>query len=258
MRKLKRLAFFGGLAIVASLAFSSVASATHGGQTASLSFTPGKGKADAKGKPGSLRVALANTDDPSTPAPIPPLLNNYKSELSSGITINPGPFPKCTTSLEGFTADQAQAACGSSAPKSKNALVGTAAATVQIGPNVVNATGLAFNGPGELTIFIRADALNVTTIIHCALGSSSAPYKTSFNCPIPPLAGGAGAVTSVDFNFLRTEVKKKKKSATVSKKKKKKTLAFVRGKCPSGGYQYQSTFTYDDHPTEVIVNNQAC
>jgi hypothetical protein len=267
MRRLKQLYLAGGLAIVASLAFTSVASATHGGQTANLSFTP-NGKAEKSGTPGALRVQLANTDDPSTPSIIPPLLNQYVSELSSGITLDYQSFPVCTTSLENLTADQAQAACGNTAPKANNALIGTAAATVQIGPNVVNATGLAFNGPGpEITVFIRADALNVTTIIHCALGTSNAKlplYNNKFTCPIPPLAGGAGAVTSVDFNFERTEVKKKKKSfgaeaSKKKKKKKKKTITIIRGKCPpSGSYSYQSTFTYDDHATEVIVNNQPC
>ena len=107
-------------------------------------------------------------------APIPPLLNTYISELSTGITLDYSKFPVCTTSLEGLTAADAQAACGNTAPKDKNALIGTAAATVQIGTVSVDATGLAFNGPGpEITVFIRADALNVTTIIHCALGTSS-------------------------------------------------------------------------------------
>jgi hypothetical protein len=256
MRRLKRITFLGGLAIIASLAFSSVASATHGGQTANLTFSP-TGKATPKGQPGELRVQLANTDDPATPSPIPPQLNQYVAEISSGIKIDTGAFPVCNTSLENLTAEQAQQACGSQAPKSSNALVGEAAATVQIGPNVVNATGLAFNGPGELTIFIRADALNVTTVIHCAFGTSAPPYGRQFTCPIPPLAGGAGAVTSVDFKFTRIEVIKKKKKG--KKKKKKITKSFITGKCPAGGvHPFRSTFTYNDHETEVITNEDPC
>jgi hypothetical protein len=263
MRRYKRVTFLGGLAIITSLAFASVGVATHGGQTANISYTA-NGKAEKKGTPGILDVELANTDDPSTPSPVPPLLNTLLVELDQNITYDPSKFPVCTDSLENQTAEQAQALCGNTAPKNKNALIGTAAATVQIGTNTVQAVGLAFNGPNEITTFIRADALNVTTIIHCALGKSTSPgFKDQFTCPIPPLAGGAGAVTSVDFAFERTEKIKKGKGATASKKKKKKkkkkTAALIRAKCPStGSLTNQATFTYDDHATEVIPSTKAC
>ncbi len=189
---------------MSALAFAAVSSATHGGQTANISYTA-NGKAEAKGTPGILDVELKNTDDPSTPSVVPPQLNNLVVELDQNITYDASKFPVCTDSLENLPADQAQALCGNTAPKSKNALIGTAAATVQIGPNIVEAVGLAFNGPGEITTFIRADAINVTTVIHCALGKSTNPgFKDQFTCPIPPLAGGAGAVTAVDFAFERT------------------------------------------------------
>ena len=211
MRRFKRLYFVGGLTLLSALAFAAVSSATHGGQTANISYTA-NGKAEAKGTPGILDVELENTDDPSTPSVVPPQLNNLVVELDQNITYDASKFPVCTDSLENLPADQAQALCGNTAPKSKNALIGTAAATVQIGPNIVEAVGLAFNGPGEITTFIRADAINVTTIIHCALGKSTNPgFKDQFTCPIPPLAGGAGAVTSVDFAFERTEKIKRKK-----------------------------------------------
>lgn len=263
MRRFKRLYFVGGLTLVASLAFAAVSLATHGGQTTSITFAE-NGKATSKGTPGKLGVALANTDDPSTPSVVPPQLNNLVVDLSNGITFDGSKFPQCSDSLESLTADQAQATCGNTAAKKKNALIGTAAATVQIGPNVVNATGLAFNGAGKIIVFIRAEALSLTTIIECALGKSSdtSKFKDQFTCPIPPLAGGAGAVTSVDFTFERIEKIKKGKSAdaTTSKKKKKKKVAtLIRGKCPSGGsYQNQATFTYNDHETEVIPSNQSC
>lgn len=263
MRRFKRLYFVGGLTLLSALAFAAVSSATHGGQTANISYTA-NGKAEKKGTPGILDVELANTDDPSTPSVVPPQLNNLVVELDQNITYDASKFPVCTDSLENLPADQAQALCGNTAPKSKNALIGTAAATVQIGPNVVQATGLAFNGPGEITTFIRADAINVTTVIHCALGKSTNPgFKDQFTCPIPPLAGGAGAVTSVDFAFERTEKIKKKKSARSAeaskKKKKKKTAALIRAKCPpTKVLTNRATFTYNDHETEVIPSSKAC
>lgn len=258
MRKFKRTYFVTAVTLVSALAFAAVSSATHGGQTASILFSKTK-KATKKGEPGSLQVALANTDDPATPSPVPPQLNNLVVELASGIKVDGSKFPVCTQSLESLPTSgpgSAQATCGNEAPKKQNALVGTAAATVQIGPNVVNATGLAFNGPGELTIFIRAEALELTTIIHCALGNSPDPrFHTSFQCPIPPLAGGAGAVTSVDFRFERIEKVVKKKKG----KKKKKIYSFITGKCPaSAEYPYRATFTYNDHETEVLTPDQAC
>ena len=271
MRRYKRTAFVATAAMASALAFAAISMAGSrvncqpgdACQTATVTWTD-KGKAEKSGTPGSLRTAYANTDDPSTSSPIPPKLNNLRQELSNGIGVFQNEFPLCTASLEGLTADQAQATCGNTAPKDQNALVGTASATVQIGTVVVEAVGLAFNGPGELTVFIRADALNVTTIIHCALSqNASAPtYKHVFNCPVPPLAGGAGAVTSVDFTFERIEVKKKGKTADASKKKKKKkkkTISLLRGKCPSSGqYENQTTFTYDDHETIVLQTNQPC
>jgi hypothetical protein len=265
MRRFKRLYFVGGVAVLASLAFAAISVAGSGRvncqagdscQTADVSFTS-TGKKAKGGTSGKLRTAYSNTDDPSTQSPIPPKLNNLKQELSSGLAVNQGPFPVCTTSLEGLTADQAQAACGNTAAKKKNALIGTASASVQIGSVVVDAVGLAFNGPNELTVFIRADALNVTTIIHCATSTGgTGAFKYVFNCPIPPLAGGAGAVTSVDFTFERTEtIKKKKKNG----KKKKITNALITGNCPSSGqHQNQTTFTYDDHETIVLPTTQSC
>ena len=271
MRSIKRLYVAVGVAVLASLAFAAVSLAGSGRvncqagdscQTAIVTFTS-TGQKTKTGTAGKIRTAYSNTDDPSTPSPIPPILNNLKQELSSGILFNQQLFPVCTTSLEGLTAEQAQAACGNTAPKKQNALVGSASASVQIGTVTVDATGLAFNGPNELTVFIRADSLNVTTIIHCALTSNGAPpYKNVFNCPVPPLAGGAGAVTSVDFTFERTETVKKKKSAGVSKKKKKKkkvTNALITGTCPSSGtYENQTTFTYDNHETVVLQEPQSC
>jgi hypothetical protein len=261
MRRFKRLYFVGGVTVLSALAFAAVSSATHGGQTALIKFTA-NGKAEAKGTPGILDVELKNTDDPSTSSPVPPLLNNLVVELDQNITYDGSKFPVCTTSLEGLTADQAQAACGNTAPKTQNALIGTASATVQIGSVVVDAVGFGFNGPGEITTFIRADALNVTTVIHCALGKSTNPgFKDQFSCPIPPLAGGAGAVTAVDFAFERTEKIKKGKSAVASKKKKKKkkTAALIRAKCPSTKtLTNRATFTYNDHETEVIPSTNPC
>lgn len=261
MRRFKRLYFVGGLTLVASLAFSAVGLATHGGQTANVSYTA-NGKSTAKGTPGILDVELANTDDPSTPSVVPPQLQNLVVALDQNITYDGSKFPVCTDSLENLPAADAQALCGNTAPKEKNALIGTASATVQIGPNIVEAVGLAFNGPGEITTFIRAEALSLTTIIHCALGKSTAPFKDQFTCPIPPLAGGAGAVTKVDFAFERTEKIKKGKSATASKKKKKKkkkVAALIRAKCPSSGsLTNQATFTYADHETEVIPSTKPC
>jgi hypothetical protein len=270
MRRFKRLYFVGGVTVLASLAFAAVSVATHGGQTALIKYTA-NGKSTNKGTPGILDVELANTDDPSTSSPTPPQLNELVVKLDQNITYDGSKFPVCRTSLEGFTADQAQAACGNAAPKTSNALIGTASARVQIGTVVVDAVGLAFNGvnvgrqggPTEITTFIRADALNVTTVIHCALGKSAAPFKDQFTCPIPPLAGGAGAVTAVDFAFERTETikKKKKKSATASKKKKKKkkVAALVSAKCPSSGtLTNEATFTYNDHATEVIPSTNPC
>ena len=263
MRRFKRLYFVGGLTLVMSLAFAGVSSATHepgGVQPATVTFAK-TGKTTSKGDVGTLDIRLGpETDDPATPSPAPPKTTQVRVDVSQGITISGSKFPECTTAqLENLDPAAAQAACGNTASKKKNALIATGTATAQIGSTVLDATSLAFNGPGgAVIVYARVDAISTTTIVPCQLGAApdQSKYKTRFTCNVPPLAGGAGSLTSFNLKFDRVDkVVKKKKNG----KKKKTFNSIVFGKCPStGAFNFAVLFDYSDHPSDTQEITQSC
>jgi hypothetical protein len=263
MRKSKRLYFAGGLTLVMALAFAGVSSATHepgGVQAADVFFTK-TGKTTSKGTVGTLDIRLGKeTDDPNTADPVPEKATQVRVDLSKDITVDGSPFPECTTAqLEGLEPAAAQAACGNTAPKSKNALLATGDATAQIGTTELAANSLAFNGPnGAVIVYARVEAISTTTIVPCQLGPApdQSKFKTRFTCDVPPLAGGAGALTSFNLKFDRVEKKVKKKK---NGKKKKTFNSIVFGKCPSTGvFNFAVSWDYSDHPSETREITQSC
>lgn len=259
MRRFKRLYFAGGLTLVMALAFAGVSTAGHGVQPADVFFTE-TGKKTKKGTVGTLDVRLGPAnDDPATSDPVPPKPTQVRVDLSQGITVDGSKFPQCTTAqLEGAEPAAAQAACGNTAPKKKNALIATGDAKAQVGSTVLDATALAFNGPGgSVIVYARVEALSLTTIVPCQLGQApdQSKFKNRFTCDVPPLAGGAGALTEFNLKFDRVEKKVKKKKG----KKKKKFFSIVFGKCPPGGtYNFAVTWDYSDHETETREISKPC
>jgi len=231
MRRFKRLYFAGGLTLVMALAFAGVSTATHGVQPADVFFTK-TGKTTPKGDVGTLDVRLGPAaDDPATSDPVPPKPSQVRVDLSQGITVDGSKFPECTQAqLENAEPAAAQAACGNTAPKKKNALIATGDAKAQVGSTVLDASALAFNGPsGAVIVYARVEALSLTTIVPCSLGTApdQSKFKTRFTCDVPPLAGGAGALTEFNLKFDRVEKKVIKKKG---KKKKKKKCVRVKKK----------------------------
>jgi hypothetical protein len=263
MRRFKRLYFVGGLTLVMALAFAGVSSATHepgGAQAANVFFTK-TGKTTKKGDVGTLDVRLGPAnDDPATPDPVPPKPTQVRVDVSQGITISGGAFPECTQAqLEGLEPAAAQSACGNTAPKKNNALIATGDAKAQVGTTVLDADALAFNGPnGAVIVYARVAAISTTTIVPCQLGPApdQSKFKTRFTCDVPPLAGGAGALTQFNLKFDRVEKKVKKKK---NGKKKKTFNSIVFGKCPaSGTYNFAVGWDYSDHPSELREITQSC
>jgi hypothetical protein len=276
MRKFKRWYVAGAVLALSALALPAISSGSHGVQPADITFTP-KGKATAKGAPGTLSIRLGPAaDDPATADPVPPKPSVVHVDLSQGLTVSGAKFPECTQGeIEGLDPAAAQAACGNTAPKSENALIATgdAKATLNTSPPeapntqtaTVDATALAFNGPNnQVLVYSRVESLATTVIVPCSLGSApdQSLYDDRFTCNVPPLAGGSGALTEFNLLFNRIEKKKKKKSAggaVASKKKKKKINSIVFGKCPSGGsFNFQVTWNYTDHETESRQVTKSC
>jgi hypothetical protein len=254
---------------VSALALPAISSGSHGVQPADITFTP-KGKATAKGQPGTLDIRLGPAaDDPATSDPVPPKPSVVNVDLSQGVTISGAKFPECTQAeLEGLDPAAAQAACGNTAPKSDNALIGTGDGQATVlttgGAVVFPVSALAFNGPNNsVLVYARVDALATTVIVPCSLGTApdQTLYKSRFTCNVPPLAGGTGALTQFNLLFDRIEKKKKKTAggAVASKKKKKKINSIVFGKCPSSGsFNFQVTWDYTDHETESRQITKPC
>jgi hypothetical protein len=259
LRRFKRLYLAGALTLASALAFAGISWASHGTQPADIFFTK-TGKSTPKGDVGTLDVRLGPAaDDPATSDPVPPKPTQVRVDISQGITVDGSKFPQCTTAqLEGAEPAAAQAACGNTAPKKKNALIATGDAKAQVGSTVLDATALAFNGPsGSVIVYARVEALSLTTIVPCQLGQApdQTKFKNRFTCDVPPLAGGAGALTEFNLKFDRVEKKVIKKKG----KKKKKFFSIVFGKCPaSGAFNFAVTWDYSDHETETREITQPC
>jgi hypothetical protein len=248
MRRFKRMILTAGVTAVGGLVLAGPAMAQN--NPVVIDFEGSK-------KKGTLSIRLG----PQAADP-PFKTNNTIVRTSSGITIDSGFVPDCPpAALEGLDPNAALAACGPAAGKKKNALIATGDATAVIGSGAqavtLAADAMAFAGPGaDVIVYARVEALGVTQIIPCKLGTAPAPYKDSFDCAVPPLAGGAGALKSFNLLFDRSEVVKKKKK---NGKKKKKTFSVVKGTCPAGGaYVSEVSFTYDDGPPETNQYSDPC
>ena len=249
MRRLKRTGLAAGLAAVGAMILAAPVMAQN---------NPAVIDYEGSSKKGTLSIRLG----PQQASP-PFKTNNTKVSLSSGIKVNSSFVPDCTAAqLEGLDPATALANCGPEAGKSKNALVATGDATAIVGTTPLAANAMAFAGPGDdILVYARVEALSVTQIITCTLTGGRQSFGAVFNCPVPPLAGGAGALSAFNLLFDRSEVKKKKKSAGAAaskKKKKKKILSVVSGTCPSGGFVSQVDYTYDDAPPETVTYTDPC
>jgi hypothetical protein len=247
MRRIKRTILTAGLAAAGALLLAGPASAQN--NPVKVDFT-------GSSKKGTLFIGLG----PQVADP-PFKTNNALVKLSDGITVDTGFVPDCQPSqLEGLEPTAAQAACGPQAGKKNNALIATGNAKAVIGSGAsavtLDANALAFAGPGsDVLVYTRVDAINVTQIIPCTLGNAR-QFKNTFNCPVPPLAGGAGSLKEFNLTFDRSEKKVKKKK---NGKKKKKIQSVVKGSCPAGGaFVSEVTFTYDDAPTETNQYSDPC
>ena len=247
MRRFKRTILTAGLSAVGVLVLAGPAAAQN---------NPVKIDYEGSPKKGTLFIGLG----PQQASP-PFKTNNTLVNLSAGLTVDSEFVPDCQpSSLEGLEPNAALAACGPAAGKKKNALIATGSAKAVVGSGAqavtLDANAMAFAGPNkDVVVYARVEAINVTQIINCSLGSAPAPYKDSFNCPVPPLAGGAGALSEFNLLFDRVEVIKKKKK---NGKKKKITQSVVKGKCPGGSYVSEVTFTYDDAPSETNQYSDPC
>ena len=83
--------------------------------------------------------------------------------MSQGITISGSKFPECTTAqLESLDPAAAQAACGNTASKKKNALIATGTATAQIGTTA--RPFLAAAGSRTIRMWLSSRIATATTL----------------------------------------------------------------------------------------------
>ena len=252
MRNIKRTFLTAAVSAVGALVLAGPAAAQE-----TAPNNPVKIDFNGTSKKGTLFIGLG----PQQADP-PFKTNNAQVKLSAGITVDTGFVPDCQPSqLEGLEPNAALAACGPQAGKKKNALVANGSAKAVIGSGAqavtLDAAAMAFAGPGnDVLVYTRVEAINVTQIITCNLGTAPPPFKVSFNCPVPPLAGGAGALSEFNLTFDRSEtVVKKKKNG----KKKKKKFSVVKGTCPAGNaFISEVTFTYDNAPSETNQYADPC
>jgi hypothetical protein len=257
MRRFKRMYIVAGMALSMAIAFASVSWATHPGHIFRASFTPtGKAKGD-KPAPGALDIALIGADDPATPNPAPPAAQTIDIDLDKSIKVSTKHIPECNADLEGTPSTgpgSADELCGTGAGKKGNALLGTAAATAQIGANVYTGTGLVFNGPAGIIVHIRIEALGATAIVPVSVITSpdQSLYGQRLSAPnVPPIAGGAGALSSLDLTGLE-------RKTVIRKRGKKKVFNLVSGKCTDGTYDFALSETYSDHEPIHETVTQPC
>lgn len=167
-------------------------------------------------KPAKLHVVTETYYDDGTGADdtsrIPPKATKAVISLPDNMEFDVQGIPQCKTDISTLSRDAAIQACGSSRVSTNSTSKNAAVAALPIGPGGVrvnaDAQVTAFNGRkqgGKITILLHAylPTLNTSQLLIGTLKPASGKFGNKLDVPVPPLAGGAGAI-----RLFSTELKK--------------------------------------------------
>jgi hypothetical protein len=243
-----------GIALVGLLAFTAVAIAAQGsagpspsGQVQTLAATQSPSKASTKKKKVGAKVKITLTLTKADGSKASPTTHTTVY-LPSGMGLNYGKFPKCDVKkLEA----QGPKGC----PKGSKVGTGTLKADARpVVNDPVAGTVNAFNGKGNTYLLYVVPEISSPLVIPGKLkGSKKAPVL-DFTVPLVPTLPGQPNATLTFFEVTTGGTTKVKKHG----KKVKVNYLENPTKCPSGGWPWKLTFTYENGEQLSPVSNAAC
>jgi hypothetical protein len=185
------------------------------------------------------------TDDGSH---VPPIGRSHL-QVDKHIKIDTTGLPSCSPSqLQATSTAEAMKVCGS-------ALVGKGTSTAEVefpesAPFLAKGPLLIFNGPAgsgpygypEQIYYVHANVPVPTTFVVIGkLSADSGPYAYNISIDIPPIAGGSGSVTNVDFTINRKWTYQGRQHS------------YLNAECADGRFLAQVEFAFKDG-TDLIGN----
>jgi hypothetical protein len=244
------LAALVAIAIPVSAALAGEAVTGPDGNTQSLEakVSP-KGLYKKKASPASLYVDVetGTTEGSGVPKPAVHDVIDFDKNLS----LATKGLPTCTASqLQNTTTEAAEQACGDAKIGS-----GTNVTLLPLGSLYKEPTTVtAFNGApqgGQPVVLLHAYGTSPiqTTLVLVGKVSNYGKegYGPRLDVTVPPIAGGAGVITSFKVKIQKTWTYKGKK------------MSFVNAKCPaSKKLKFRGAFTYSDNVTINATSSQSC
>jgi len=194
----------------------------------------------------TVNFTIGTDDGSSRPA----RLQGVKFLFPQYARANTAKFPTCSpTILETKT----PADC----PKGSKIGKGSAKANAEPLLPSVPATVDVFNGTKKgglptIIFFAKADSLSVQFVIPATLKKTPGKYGYVLDVSIPDLTTLPGQPFAAVTDFTTTI------KAQTKKKGKKINFIDAPTKCPSGGFPFQSTFTYEGGSSNVVDDTIAC
>lgn len=230
----------GGLALVISIGVAANVLAATVDQTIDGKISPTK-LPQTKYKNATLSVTTTGADADDASA-IPAPTNRAKIDFPKNMRMKKGSVPACEESLEGTDRATALGLCGDSKVSKDGGSSATVALPLGPGGSRMDlpAEVMVFNGEGNaLILWTRITAVSATAILEGTVkDASGAPYGKQLDVTVPPIAGGAGALT--EFNAKVNEG------------------SFIQARCASKTMKFRGEFRYDGAPKEVVTDSHKC
>lgn len=194
-----------------------------------------------KYKSATLKVTTTGGDSDNAGA-IPAPVNRALIDFPKNMKLSQKGVPACTDSLENTDRATALALCGDSKVSKDGG--SKASVALPLGPGGsradFDAEVIVFNGAkNKLILWTRVTALSATTILDGKLKDASGkPYGTQLDVSVPPVAGGAGALT-----VFQAKIKEGK---------------FITARCKSKTMKFRGEFRYTGAPTETVTDSHKC
>jgi hypothetical protein len=253
MRKRLCIAISGALAVAvatAACAFAAVGPAPDGNtQEASISFKPTKlGKKTATPVTLSVTTKTATVSEPlGKPVPVTQAILDF----DKGATVFAKGYPTCPASeLEGASTETALEKC-------KRAQIGSGTATVLLpssrGVAAGSATVTAFNGVPQggnpvvlLHVYLTTPLTTTQVLTGVVTKYGKEGYGPRLTVDVPPIAGGAGALTDFQVNVFKKFTYKGKQ------------VSYVSSTCASKKLKGRAQFIYKDGQSLTVEGTQKC
>lgn len=253
----KRFTLIAGLAalvvaailVSAALAGETVSGPDGNTQSIEASVTP-KALFKKTASPATLNVEVKTGSTTSTTGAPSPAVHDV-IDFDQNLALATKGLPTCNSAkLQNTSTEAAENACGKAKIGSGSAITLLPLGTLYTEPTEV----VAYNGVpqgGKPVVLLHAYGTSPVQTTIVLVGTvtnlNKEGYGPRLDVTIPPIAGGAGAITDFKVSIKKTWTYKGKK------------MSFINAKCPaSKKLKYRGAFTYADGTTINASTTQAC